>query len=41
MSKTDYHRLADYVPREAIDDEITEKLDLMLEVAKHAHPLEK
>lgn len=41
MSKTDYHRLADYVPREAIDGEITEKLDAVLEVAKCARPREK
>lgn len=38
MRKTDYHRLAELVPRELIDDEITEKLDLLVEVAEQASP---
>jgi energy-coupling factor transporter ATP-binding protein EcfA2 len=41
MSKTDYHRLADYLPREAIDGEITDKLDAILDVAMRAHPRER
>ena len=36
--KTDYHRLASLVPKEDIDPEITEKLDLIVNVAKTAKP---
>ncbi len=40
MRKTDYHRLAPLVPLELIDDELTEKLDLIVEVTKKASPRE-
>jgi len=39
MRKTDYHRLAPLVPRELLDDEIAEKLDLVVEVASRATPV--
>jgi hypothetical protein len=38
MRKTDYHRLAPFVPRERIDPEVGEKLDLLVEVAGRARP---
>ncbi len=39
MQKTDYHILAHLVPRDRIDPEITEKLDLVVEVAREAMPV--
>jgi len=38
MSKTNYHLLADFVPLQAIDDEIRQALDAILEVARQARP---
>jgi hypothetical protein len=38
MTKTDYHRLVAYLPREAIDGEIAEKLTAIVEVAQRARP---
>lgn len=38
MRKTDYHTLAPYVPVEALDAEITEKLDRIVETARNARP---
>ena len=38
MRKTDYHGLAKYVPANAIPHEITEKLDVILQVAEQATP---
>lgn len=38
MRKTDYHCLAKYVPADAIPQEITEKLDAILQIAKQAKP---
>lgn len=38
MRKTDYHVLADFVEREAIDGEIAEVLDQIEDVAAHAKP---
>ena len=38
MRKTDYHELARLVPRKLIDDEVTAKLDLLVEVAGKAQP---
>lgn len=38
MTKTDYHTLAAYLPRAAIDDEIIDKLDAMVDVAQRARP---
>lgn len=40
MQKTDYHRLARFVPRDLIDPEITEKLDAIAETARTAKPRE-
>lgn len=40
MRKTDYHALARCVPKERIDPEISEVLDLIVEVAQKAAPLE-
>lgn len=40
MRKANYHLLADYVPIEEIDPEITEKLDAILEIAQKAKPAE-
>jgi ABC-type lipoprotein export system ATPase subunit len=39
MQKTDYHVLTGFVPRERIDPEIVEKLDLIAQVAGRAKPL--
>jgi energy-coupling factor transporter ATP-binding protein EcfA2 len=39
MLKTDYHILADLVPRAQIDAEIGEKLDYIVEVANRARPV--
>lgn len=39
MRKTDYHTLAPFVAREAIDPEISEKLDQIVAVAKGARPI--
>jgi len=39
MRKTDYHVLARHVPRASIDPEVSEVLDMIVEVADHAHPL--
>ena len=39
MQKTDYHVLTGFVPRERIDPEIVEKLDLIAQVAGRARPL--
>jgi len=38
MSKTDYHALAAFVPKEAIDEEIREALDAIVAVASAARP---
>ncbi len=38
MRKTDYHQLARLVPRDLLDDEVSDKLDLLLEVARKAKP---
>ncbi len=38
MRKTDYHTLAPFVPAEALDGEIREKLDLIAETAAQARP---
>jgi hypothetical protein len=38
--KTDYHELAAFLKKDAIDIEITEKLDAIVAVAKGAHPRE-
>lgn len=40
LRKTDYHVLAGFVPREMIDPEVTEKLDLIVAVAQQAKPRE-
>lgn len=40
LRKTDYHILADHVPKEKIDPEVIEKLDAIVEVAKKAKPRE-
>jgi energy-coupling factor transporter ATP-binding protein EcfA2 len=40
LRKTNYHSLAKFVPREKIDPEITEKLDLIVQVAQSAKPRE-
>jgi hypothetical protein len=39
MQKTEYHVLTRFVPRERIDPEIVEKLDLIVTVAKQARPV--
>lgn len=39
MQKTDYHVLTRFVPRERIDPEVIEKLDLIVQVAGKARPL--
>ncbi len=38
MSKTDYHRLAEYIVPDAIDEEVREFLDLIVKTAKQARP---
>ena len=38
MRKTNFHRLAEYVPESAIDPEIREKLDAISAVAARATP---
>jgi hypothetical protein len=38
MRKTDYHALAPFVPADALDREIREKLDLIAETAAQARP---
>jgi len=38
MRKSDYHRLARFVPRDLFNPEITEKLDVIVEVANTARP---
>jgi ABC-type molybdenum transport system ATPase subunit/photorepair protein PhrA len=38
MRKTDYHTLAPYVPTDALDSEVCEKLDAIVEVASRAQP---
>ena len=38
MAKKDYHQLAQYVPADEIDPEITEKLDAIAAVAESANP---
>ena len=38
MRKADYHVLARLVPKDLIDDEIREKLDVIVRVAKSATP---
>lgn len=40
LHKTNYHVLADYVPTDQIDPEITEKLDAIVAVARQARPRE-
>lgn len=37
MNKTDYHSLVQFVPIEKIDPEVTEKLNVIVEVARQAH----
>jgi hypothetical protein len=39
MRKSDFHRLAQFVPVELIDEEIGRKLDELLAVAKRAKPV--
>jgi hypothetical protein len=39
MRKSDYHRLARFVPEESIDAAVTEALDLIQETANQARPL--
>jgi hypothetical protein len=39
MQKTNYHVLTKFVPRERIDPEIVEKLDLIVRVAGQARPV--
>ena len=39
MRKTNYHQLVPYVPRDAIDSEVSEVLDRILAVAEQAVPL--
>jgi hypothetical protein len=39
LRKTDYHVLAGFVPKDKIDKEISDKLDQIVAVAKHANPL--
>lgn len=41
MRKADYHVLARLVPKELMDDEISEKLDAIVSVAESATPLEE
>lgn len=41
MRKTNYHKLAELVPAELIDDDIWKKLGLIVEVAKKARPEEE
>lgn len=38
MRKTDYHALAPFVPAEALDPEVAEKLDAILRTAQQARP---
>jgi hypothetical protein len=38
LRKSDYHELAHLVPKEAIDPEIEEKLDMIVDVAQKATP---
>lgn len=38
MRKTDYHALAPFVPADALDAEVREKLDAILNVARQARP---
>jgi hypothetical protein len=38
MSKTNYHILAEFVPPEAVDPEILQKLDAIWETAQRATP---
>jgi hypothetical protein len=38
MRKSDYHRLADLVPKELIDPEVSLVLDKIVEVASSARP---
>lgn len=38
MRKTDYHRLARFVPRESLDPEVVDMLDAIVEVAERAVP---
>lgn len=39
MQKTNYHTLVEYVPADQIDSEVTEVLDVILQVAQRAVPL--
>jgi hypothetical protein len=39
MQKTDYHVLANLVPRELLDPEISAKLDRIVEIASSAKPV--
>lgn len=41
MRKSNYHELAKFVPKERIDPEIIEKLDLILQVARKAKPMDR
>ncbi len=38
--KADYHRLANFIPAEEIDQEVVEKLDRIVEVAARARPVQ-
>jgi len=38
LRKGEYHKLADFLPREALDAEVTEKLDAILKVSQSAKP---
>lgn len=40
MRKSDYHRLARFTSRETLDPEVGQKLDMIVEVAKSAKPVE-
>jgi hypothetical protein len=40
MRKTHYHTLAPFLERSAIDAEVTEKLDRIVEVAQQARPVD-
>jgi hypothetical protein len=40
LRKRDFYLLVKYIPENRIDPEVTEKLDLILEVAKKAKPVQ-
>ena len=39
MNKKDFYELADYVPEDELDPEITEKLDAIAQTAAEAKPM--